>query len=113
MTGYMLRALGISLGLTLVLELSFALLWRKGSRALLLVALVNLLTNPPVALTALLWRHRALPGYVPLAAALELGAIFVEGLIYRKSREFSRPYLFSLCANAFSFGVGFLLNHLL
>ena len=75
------------------------------------MALVNVLTNPLVVQTALLWRHYALPGYAAAVAALELLAVWAEGLVYRKSRlGFARPYVFSLAANALSFGLGLLLR---
>ena len=100
-----LLALGISLGLTLALELGFALLCHKRGRALLFVLLVNVLTNPAVVLTV---RMGAAPVWL-----MEGLAVLTEGFLYRKSREFSRPYLFSLAANALSFGVGLALGHLL
>ena len=47
----MLTILGVSLTLTVVLEEGFALAWGlRGRRELALVALVNLLTNPPAVL---------------------------------------------------------------
>ena len=47
----MLTVLAGSLALTLVLEELFALLWGlRGRRELTVVALVNVLTNPPVVL---------------------------------------------------------------
>ena len=47
----MLTVLAGSLALTLVLEELFALLWGlRGRRELTVVALVNILTNPPVVL---------------------------------------------------------------
>ncbi|MBR2717144.1 MAG: hypothetical protein IKD79_05345 [Oscillospiraceae bacterium] len=113
MTGFLFRSLGMSLGLTLVLELAFALLCGKRRRALLLTALVNLLTNPIVVWSTLLWRMYALPGGALMTALAEILAFLTEGLIYKKSREFSRPFVFSLCANAFSYGAGLMLNHLI
>ena len=104
-------ALGLSLALTLIIELGFALLCRRRGRALALVALVNVFTNPLVVEAALLWRYYALPGYAAAVAVLELLAVWVEGLFYRKSRlGFSRPYVFSMAANALSFGLGLLLR---
>ena len=62
----MLTVLAGSLALTLVLEELFALLWGlRGRRELTVVALVNVLTNPPVVLlchTAVgLWGWPAAP----------------------------------------------------
>lgn len=102
-------SLAVSLALTLALELSFALLWGVERRDLRAVALVNVLTNPAVVLC-----HHAAAWYLPqmLAAvtlALELGAVGVEGLIYRRRSQISFPWAFSACANAFSFLAGLLL----
>lgn len=109
-----LLSLGVSLALTLSFELGFALMCRRRGRALLLIALANVLTNPAVVLAALLWRSYALPAYPAAVAALELCAVLAEGFIYKKSREgFLRPYRFSLAANAVSFGLGVLLGRIL
>lgn len=98
-----------SLALTLALELSFALAWRVDRRDLPAVALANLLTNPIVVLCY----HGAawyLPNILPAATlALELGAVAAEGLVYRRRSRISRPWTFSVCANAFSFFTGLLL----
>lgn len=98
----LLVSLGVSLALTLAIELVFALLCRRRGQALILVALANVVTNPVVVLCV---RLRVLPVWL-----MELLAVLAEGLIYRRSRAFIRPYLFSLCANALSFGLGLLLN---
>ena len=106
-------ALGVSLVLTLAVELLFALLRGCGGRVLLLAALVNVLTNPLVVQAALLWRYYSLPCYAAAVAVLELLAVGLEGLVYQKSRlGIPRPYVFSLEANALSFGFGLLLGAL-
>lgn len=110
----MLRTLAVSLLLTWLFEEGFALLWGlRGRRELTVVALVNLLTNPAVVLlhhTAVgLWRWHA----VPVTAALELSAVLIEWLCYRAcSRQLKRPLLFSLLANALSYGAGCVINFL-
>ena len=98
--------LGLSLFLTLILEELFAVLCKKRGKALLLVALVNLLTNPPLVL---LW---VLSGHVRwLLLLLEAAAVEIEGFYYHRcSDQFPYPYRFSLCCNAFSFGIGLLMN---
>ena len=104
-------SLGVSLCLTLVFEEAFALLWGLRGRDLLLCLLVNLLTNPPVVFLTLCWRHFApYPGWLPVPF-LEAAAVVIEGAIYRRDGEkVRRPFLFSLCANAFSFALGLLVN---
>lgn len=110
MTAWLL-ALGVSLGLTLLFELGFALLCRLRGRDLALCALANVLTNPPVVLLALLWRvYVPLPGWWPMPL-LEASAVLTEAAIYRRdAAHIRRPLLFSLCANALSYGLGLALN---
>ena len=107
----MLIILAVSLGLTLLLELGFALLCGvKQKRELLVVFLVNVLTNPAVVLlhyAARLWGWPVLP----VTLALECAAVAVEWLCYRAcSRTIPHPFRFALAANAFSYGVGCLIN---
>lgn len=103
-------SLAVSLGLTLVLELAFALIWRVERSDLPAVALANLLTNPIVVLC----HHAAawyVPKYVPaVTLALELWAAGTEGVIYRRRSQIARPWAFSLCANGLSFLSGLLLS---
>lgn len=108
----MLTVLAVSLVLTLVLELAFALAWgQRGKYELTLVMLVNFLTNPAVVLlyhTATgLWLWPVLP----VTLLLECSAILVEWLCYCGcSRSLRRPFLFALTANAFSYGMGCVVN---
>ena len=108
----MLTVLAVSLALTLALEELFALIWGlRGRRELGTVALVNVLTNPPVVLlyhTAVgLWGWNT----AAVTAALEGAAVLVEWRYYRLcSEQLRRPFLFALLANAFSYGVGRLIN---
>lgn len=115
----LLTSLAVSLLLTLLLELGFALLWSlrkpglRAKRELLLVILVNCLTNPVVVLlshTAAAHLRRGTPGIIFF---LELAAVLVEWLCYRAcSDSLRRPFWFSLCANLFSVLTGFILNAL-
>ena len=110
MTGWLI-SLGVSLGLTLLLEGLFALLWGLRGRDLALCALVNLLTNPPLVFCVLCWRHFGPPpSWLPVPI-LEALAVWTEGYFYRKDGENVRsPFLFSLCANAFSYTIGLLIS---
>ena len=101
----LLLSLLLSLGLTEIIECAFALVTGRRGKALLLCALVNLVTNPPVVLLS-----RLLAGGWILIAGLELGAVAAEGLLYRYSGLFKRPLLFSLAANALSFSLGLLIH---
>ncbi|MDE7219035.1 MAG: hypothetical protein K2O45_05370 [Oscillospiraceae bacterium] len=108
----MLTVLAVSLLLTLVFEEGFALVWGlRGRRELGLVALVNVLTNPPVVLlyhTATgLWHWNA----VLVTILLEASAVLVEWRCYRAfSDQVKRPFLFALLVNLFSYGVGCAIN---
>jgi len=109
----MLKDLAIALAMTLVLEWAFTWLWGvNDADDYKLVGLVNVLTNPAVNLLfALLVRLWGLP-MLPVMIALEVSAIAVEWLCYHVLSDIYRPFLFSLCANAFSFCAGYLLQFL-
>lgn len=105
------QSLAVSLLLTLGLELIFSLLWGLRGRDLLLVVLVNLLTNPPVVLLYwLLCRVGACP---PLLAVplLEGAVVLTEGYYFQtRGRALPHPWRFALLLNLFSYGMGQLLQ---
>ena len=105
----------ISLGLTLLLELSYAWFWGvRGMHDFLLTAAVNVLTNPIVVFVYyFVWYRRSSlnRGFVTLG--LECFAVVTEALLYRRfARTVRRPWLFSLSVNAFSYAAGELINGL-
>lgn len=112
MISWLLPVMGISLTMTLILELTYAFLWGlRGRHNLFLVILVNVLTNPIVVFLHYwcLYRSELNIGIVTLF--LEAGAVLTEGLCYRKlGRKIERPFLFALSANAFSYAMGELIN---
>ena len=76
-----------------------------------LLLLVNILTNPIVVLS--FWLVMIFTDWNTNIAIipLELFAVLVEGLYYKKyGKGFRHPFLFSLGANAFSFGIGSLIS---
>lgn len=101
-----------SLTLTLALELGAALLLGvRARRDLLLLLLVNVLTNPPLVLTLdLVYLTRGMPPWY-LIAALELAAVGVEALLFYRRLTYSRipPLLLSFLLNAISYLGGLLL----
>ena len=107
----MIESLLLSLGLTLLFELVFAFLLgiRKG-KDFLLVALVNVVTNPPLVLTLNLLQRRSLVS-IPVILGLELTAIAIEWLLYRRRLEYEKlpALVFSLLLNAISYTGGLLL----
>lgn len=105
-------ALGKSLALTLAFEIPFCLLFRiRGRHDILLTVLVNILTNPAVVLTyILLMSYTRYPEWA-VVLPLELLAVAVEGLCYKyRGENIPRPFLLSLGANAFSYGVGLIIR---
>jgi len=104
---YFLPSLAMSLGLTLVLEGLFALLWGvKGRRDWLLLLLVNVVTNPIVVTL-----HLCVSSFWAFTLLLEAAAVTAEWLAYRRWGGTTRPaFLFALCANCFSYFSGVLLN---
>ena len=106
----LLPALALSLALTLVLEGLFGLIWGvQGRRDWLLLLAVNAVTNPIVVTL-----FYCVSSAWPFVAALELAAVGAEWLAYRRWGRSTRPaFLFSLCANCFSFFGGMLIQILL
>ena len=107
----MLVSLGLSLALTLAIELPLAFLLgiRKGMD-FLCVVLVNVVTNPSLVLILNLFSLRGVPPWF-LIAGLEAAAVVAEALFYRKclSRCPVHPILLSLILNGISYLGGCLL----
>lgn len=108
--------MGISLGLTLIVELAFALACRvRGGWELALVAAVNVLTNPAVVAGYYLGRMAVPAAWLwALKLGLEISAFAAEALCYRMcSRQIRRPWQFSAAANLLSYGSGLVFMYLL
>lgn len=108
---WIIKSLAFSLGLTILLEIIFAFLWRIDKRHYRLVAAVNILTNPIVVGCYILTRL-----YFPFALTYvtivsELLAIVTEGIIYKRRSDMRLPMLFAVCANVFSYSVGVILAY--
>ena len=105
-------SLAVSLVLTLVLESSFFLLIGKRNRKdLLLLLLVNIITNPVVVLTYNILVFNIGLNWILVIIPLEILAVLTEGFYYKNyGCDFKRPYLFSLSANAFSYFSGLILQ---
>jgi len=112
MNNELLVALAISLSLTLVFEAGFFLITGKRKKKdLLLVIMVNVLTNPVVVLLYWLAHFYTNWNMILVLIPLELFAVLTEGFYYNKyGLNFKRPFLFSLAANAFSFTAGMLIQ---
>ena len=105
---YLLLALAISLSMTLILELTFAWFWGIRGKGLVLVTLMNILTNPAVVTlhyicTAVLGWNELLP-----VLFLETAAISAEGFCCRGMIR--KPWKFAICVNLFSYFAGEILQ---
>ncbi len=107
--------MGISLAMTLIIEILIALLWKiRDPLSLLLVAAVNLLTNPAVVaiyyLMAYLsgkWAGSKVLSLTTVKLLLEGGVVCVEAICCRwADKSMAHPWLFSLTANAGSYWIG-------
>lgn len=100
-----------ALALTELLELGFAWLWGLRRQQLLLVLLMNLLTNPAANLVHyLLVSLMGLPA-PPVILLVELAVLLTEGLCCRGM--IPKPWLFAALVNGFSYGAGLLLQTIL
>lgn len=112
---YLVRMFGISLMLTLAIELAIAFLFgMRTGKGMLLVVLVNVFTNPPAVLCNWICRLY-LPDYhrVPLQLVIEAVVIAVEALIYcgfaKEERwQIRKPVLLAITANGCSWLIGLL-----
>lgn len=117
MTAYLIRMFGVSLALTVVIECAIAFLFRvRGRKEVLLVVLVNLLTNPPAVLCNWLF-GLYLPDWpkIPVQLGIETVVILTEALIYRSFAKddgwaVGRPVLLSVTANGCSWLLGLILQ---
>ena len=104
---YLLKMFGISLLLTWVIEIPVGyVLGLRGRKCLLLMLLVNLLTNPAAVLLHLLGVSQ-----IPI----EIGVVIVEALVYRwfskdGKWKISHPVLLSVAANVISWTSGILIQ---
>lgn len=108
----MLSTFAICLGLTILLETSFALFAGvRGGKNFLIIVLIQVITNPLVVLS-FLWigSHFHWPGYA-YELPIETLVVIVEALYYRKYLKcIKRPFSFSLAANYFSYSFGIILH---
>lgn len=104
----MAEILALSLGLTLVFELLYGWLWGVKGRDILLIAGMNVLTNPLVVL----WHYSTQAHGLVISTILpELTAVAVEALLLcRFGRRIRKPVLLAMCINVFSYFVGILIN---
>ena len=107
----MIERLILSVVLTLLFELLYALGWGVRKKDLLLVCLLNVLTNPLVVL----FYHATQENGIFLSIILpELAAVGAEAYFLKRcNRNILYPVLFAVCINAFSFLAGLLIDVLI
>lgn len=109
MTRYLLEIFGVSLTMTLIVELAIGLCFGYRSRKeILLVFLVNVLTNPAAVLL-----HWLGVSQIPI----EIAVVFLEAMIYvwfskDENWKIPRPICFALTANVISWGAGLLIQQI-
>ncbi len=108
---FVLKGLLLSLLKTEVLECGASLLFKGRNRQdLLLVALLNLATNPATVFLDFLFRYRF---FSPVAWIILLEGVvwLTESLVYRKClRQKTNPFFFSFVLNGASYGIGWILS---
>lgn len=104
----MTEALLPSLLLTQLFELPFAWLWGAKKKDLLVVLLMNFLTNPLVVMWHYsTWEH----GFFVCTVLPELAAIITEAILLRQfARGTPYPVLLGVMINLFSYSAGVLFN---
>ncbi|MBQ9910341.1 MAG: hypothetical protein IJM50_02470 [Lachnospiraceae bacterium] len=117
MTG-ILKTFGISLGLTLAIEMALAFLLRiRTKKGLLIVLLANVLTNPAAVFLCMASGLVPGKGYYLFQLGVEALVVLTEGFVYGRFRDVLKaavkPMLLSLILNACSYGTGLVLNLLL
>ncbi len=100
-----------SLVLTLLIELTLALIFGMRDKTLIAVLLINIITNPLAVYLNLLSRT-FLPLFYPfLLLSIEIAVMLAElGFFIRCTKEVRHPLLFAVTANLISFGCGHVLN---
>jgi hypothetical protein len=106
--------MGISLVLTIIFEEAFALaVGIRNKKDLLLICLVNILTNPAVVFLYHMAEYFTDFNYDLTILTLEAAAILVEAYYFKAyATKIRHPFQFSLGVNVFSYGIGWLLSYL-
>ena len=104
----MIEALPPSLFLTQLFELPFAWLWGAKNKDLIVVLLMNILTNPLVVM----WHYTTWElGFLISTVLPELAAIVTEATLLRKfTKDTPYPVLLGVMINLFSYSAGVLYN---
>lgn len=103
-------ALLLSLLLTEAVELPLLYLMGFRGNELIIAALANVATNPAVVfLNHVCGAYTSLPKWLVILV-LEVCAVLIEALIYKKATDRKRPLVDSLVANAVSYSIGLMIT---
>ena len=111
---YLLKMFGMSLILTLGIEVVIAFLWGiRRKKEFLLILLVNIVTNPLAVLSYWLYRIYFAGPSIPIQVVIELLVVLTEALIYRsfakeEDWQLKSPVLLALISNVISWSLGLL-----
>lgn len=110
----MLKWMAICLTLTIIIETTVAFILKLRKTDLLIVVLVNILTNPLVVSMShyfnIKYGHN---GYTYSLITLELLTFITEGLIYKYNLDNKKinPFIISLILNLTSYLFGLIINN--
>lgn len=114
MTAHLLANFAISLGLTLLIEMPLAMLFGVRGKALWVVFLVNVLTNPLVNLLYVMTRTQINLPPILTQLFLEIPVVLAEWRVYHIFKKyagwFEHPLVLSFVLNTVSYGIGLLLS---
>ena len=100
--------------LTILIEGTVIILWKKSKEALIDSLYVNLLTNPPLNLVLILLSRNGLllEVYWGILAILEIAVVFIEAIAYKSMLGigFKESLWMSFVLNLSSFAVGVLIE---
>ena len=110
----MIKSLVISLFLTLIIEITICIiLGIRKKEDIKVVICANICTNPIVVYIAncIIILNGFNIMYWTIVAILEISAVIVEAIIYKKCLKFNKynPFIISLICNIISFGIGLLI----
>lgn len=98
--------------LTIILELTVALIWKiRDKKSWYVILLVNLITNPLVVMVHIWGRYLLIPNVLQvLTVLIEIVVWGLEGFLYSRRLNVKHPYWFAVAANAVSYGCGVLVQ---
>lgn len=100
--------LAIALILTIIIEWAISFIFLRSRSDRILVALVQVLTNPALNLLLMINRVYKITEQLPALICLEIIVVLLEGFIYKKGIKGTKinPFVLSLVLNLASFFIG-------